>query len=533
MRKYLRWCSLPAIAAIGFVLASCGEESPTAIQEANTPTVTETASTPSFVLVNGQDLTCMGDEAADTLSDGTTFVQGMGANEPYDLNCTANDVVIALAFVDNCVGCTGRIENPDPDPAAPDSIFTCVEGDTLTITGSVSMKSNAQQTRGDIGWWVASDGGDGISGSCTHFWFDTDGSPDGLDDLDGDACGDIGSKDFFASVPLEHPDNTFTIVCQDTNQDNNADAGACTGWKVPGDDLTCPGDQFPGGGETDEDFTKGTLPANKAKCRCDPLDFPIALQRQATVTIVKDLIPSDDPGLFDLQILEYDSATVADSAHKIGDGGSASATILWTTLDEGTANKAYVEETNAYLGTNSGSNAFQFYDTSYECKDDGGSGSVVASGSGPGTGGILLDDLSNGDDIVCTVTNTRIPVPAVSVSKDTVPTFTRKWTWDIDKQAFDQLDAELTTDTTLNLQVDEIFSVGYKVTVTPTSKDTLWNITGTITVSVSDTSGAAALDPFGPYSGTFSVVDTLANNGTKVAATVDCDLVTEGDQTSF
>ena len=124
MRKYLRWCSLPIVAGVAFVLASCGDENvPTAIQEATTPTVTETE-TPAETIPLAEVVTlatpaynCMGDIAATPLPNDPkkTYVQGMGVNQPYDLNCTANDVVIALADVKSCVGCSGGTGTPtDP-----------------------------------------------------------------------------------------------------------------------------------------------------------------------------------------------------------------------------------------------------------------------------------------------------------------------------------------------------------------------------------------------------------------------------------
>ena len=93
MRKALKWVSACMALSIAVFVASC-DDSPTGApdQAAVTP---EAPATPSFDVVIGLDtLSCMGDEAADTTGNGgNTYVQGMGVNDPYDLNCTSNDVI--------------------------------------------------------------------------------------------------------------------------------------------------------------------------------------------------------------------------------------------------------------------------------------------------------------------------------------------------------------------------------------------------------------------------------------------------------
>ncbi len=103
------------------------------------------------------------------------------------------------------------------------------------------------------------------------------------------------------------------------------------------------------------------------------------------VEVVKALSPSDDPGRFDLQI---DGATEADDA---GDGGTTDE----VTLNTGTHTVGEAAGTGTDLAD---------YTSSISCRDANGTGAVVASGNGAGPLNVSVTD---GADIVCTITNTR------------------------------------------------------------------------------------------------------------------------------
>lgn len=100
--------------------------------------------------------------------------------------------------------------------------------------------------------------------------------------------------------------------------------------------------------------------------------------------VVKELTPDTDPGLFSLQI---DGATLAGD---ITNGGTTGELVVNT----GSYSIGEIAGTNTDLSD---------YISTVECKDDNGTGDVVASGSIP------LDVIvATDDDIICVITNTRI-----------------------------------------------------------------------------------------------------------------------------
>ena len=113
-------------------------------------------------------------------------------------------------------------------------------------------------------------------------------------------------------------------------------------------------------------------------------------RRTGKLTVVKDLIPSNDPGLFDLRI---NSEVVADD---VGDGGSGSRDL---------APGDYTVSELAGTGT-----SLADYSSAIEC-DNGD------SGSGTSLAGVSVD---SNDDITCTITNTRNP-GKLTVVKDLIP----------------------------------------------------------------------------------------------------------------
>jgi len=507
MKKHLRWLGACTALLLAVFVMSC-DDGPTTVPdgaETPAPTAAPDAAAPMFDLETAAVLNCMGDEGFATVpgsSPAKPFVQGM--QSATDLNCTSNDVSIALADIDNCVGCTGG----DGSPGNP---YTCVEGSLITISGSVELQSTAEQRRSDIGWWIASDGGTAISGTCQHFYFDTSGDPTGLDDLDpastpADLCGDIDSKAFFGGIPLDKPVTSFQVICQDTDADNQLDAGACTGWKIPGDDQICPNDAAVNGNPVDVmDFVKGTLPANKAKCRCENVNFPVGIERAAKVTVVKDLVPASDPGKFDFLIKDNAGSTVA-TADDVGDAGSTSYDFTWLQQEEGTKNKASVVE---QIG--SPNPGLQFYTISYACTEANNGQTAV---NGTGTGPVNLT-LANNDDWTCTFKNDRIPAPTVTINKTVTTSYDRAWTWSITKKAFDKTPTEIASGTNLTLSVSQIFMLDYEVEVTPGYTDSNIQAGGSIDVTLT---GNAAYQTT-----TFAVTDSLMGTGyTDEELTVTC-----------
>ncbi len=514
MKTSAKWLVLLCAVGVGFTVAACDEEAPMGVQEVTTPPTTDaspadeaaptttplTEATPLFTTsppaTNG--LSCMGDHAVG-------FVNGV--NNPKALNCTSGDVQIALVQV---------------GPSTPE---TCVEGEPVTVDMIAVLQINSNESRSDNGIWIATDGGEpegsGPSGDPTgaetgicDYWALDRGevySNPFVADGDGDDCGGMptGSQGNTYNINL----GEITIVCKDSDNNGSLDAGGCLGWKVPGQNETCPDDAYPGGATGDLlDFVKGTLPGTRAKCRCELLDIPVQVVREATVTVIKDLNPPEDPGKFDLSIRDYEDIQVK-LADDVGDTGQTSHTFTWNQGDEGTTNFASVLEA---AGTpNAG---LQFYNTSYSCVET--FNQVASPITGTGVGPVNLT-LANKDNWVCTYVNDRIPVPTVTVTKDATPTYTRDWDWTITKKLYytaDDVEIPTAPDPASTLGAGPpiampgmVWDLYYLLTVNPTPTDTDFKVAGTITVTV-----AGSLPP---YVGNFTVTDDVGGT----SATVDCD----------
>lgn len=104
------------------------------------------------------------------------------------------------------------------------------------------------------------------------------------------------------------------------------------------------------------------------------------------------------------------------------------------------------------------------------------------------------------DDAQATVNCLRL-----TVTKTATPSFTRAWTWTVDKTS---------TDSTLTLALGQTFLEPYSVTYQATSHDSAWNVAGSITVT----------SPANAPSRTVDVTDVYAGNN----AAVDCNGATAG-----
>jgi len=109
--------------------------------------------------------------------------------------------------------------------------------------------------------------------------------------------------------------------------------------------------------------------------------------RKGKLTVTNVLVPSTDSGRFNLKI---DSTTPASN---VGNGGTTGPQIVLP-------GSHMVSET---AGTNTN---LQNYSTMISCRNSGGAGNVVASGS---TAGPLAVPINPGDDVVCITTNTMLP----------------------------------------------------------------------------------------------------------------------------
>ena len=314
---------------------------------------------------------CMGDVAVGNVN---------GVSGANDLVCTSNDVRIAETEV-----LSGPTE--------------CTEGDIIDVELAADLQSSSDSSRSDIGIWLAEDGGDAVTGSCQHFYFETDALEDLDDSLEDDSCGDIGSGNLFEDVPLDTPTATLQLICRDgvvgdpdNAPDGELDVGSCIGWKVPGQDAVC---------DADGDYPKGTLPGTKSKCNCGNITIPIIVNQEAYVEVIKQVIPEDSADTFDLLI---NGVVEADD---IGDEGTTGR----TKVAAGTATDPGAEVTVSEEGA-----GLDLYTTVLSCVYRG-TNTEVYSGSPNVFEGTF--EIQPDDDIVCTFTNEGIP-PKLTVVKTVV-----------------------------------------------------------------------------------------------------------------
>jgi hypothetical protein len=269
-----------------------------------------------------------------------------------NLNCTANDVRIASFEV---------LEGPG----------TCEEGSNVTATLLARVVGTASE-RYDIGLYVGELGANAKTGGNSCFRDILDFPADtGVFDLEGggDVCGDVvQGTDAFSEV------TDFVLKCQDLNNDGLVDVSTCTSWD-----------------NTKQNVCLSELDAvanTPAKCNCSTVTVPIAIVKTGTIEVIKDLIPSTDPGRFNLQI---DGATAGTGAN-VGDGG----TTGQVTVSAGTNTNPGANHT---VGETAGTGTdLNHYNSSLSCLEAGGS-------TTPDTDGTI--NVQPGDQWTCTITNTR------------------------------------------------------------------------------------------------------------------------------
>ncbi len=127
------------------------------------------------------------------------------------------------------------------------------------------------------------------------------------------------------------------------------------------------------------------------------------VRQTGKLEVKKSLSPTTDPGKFDLQI---DGTTDA-NADDVGHNGSTGE----ETLNTGNHTVGEVAGASTDLAN---------YQKSIECRDDNGTGAVVAS-AGVDNAGPLTVNVTSGSDIVCVITNTR-ETGKLEVKKSLSPT---------------------------------------------------------------------------------------------------------------
>jgi hypothetical protein len=504
------------VVVAGLFTLSCGEDGPTELPDKATE-VTTPQPTPTLATALLSDPNCLND------------LPGNPDSRFNNPTCTANEVVIKILEIISADGVpvTGPVE--------------CVEGTTFDAELIAFFGSNAEE-RYDVGYYLSTDGSeDARTGMCFHGFLtpienggtaDPTGGPpfDGpYRDLEADdatdVCGDILENDevmfedpldpgMFVSVNaiIDVP-QTVPLTCVDPDGDGLLKVGTCTSWEQ---------NESNGANKPSCLDETDAVPGTPSKCNCDPAFIPVNIVRKAHVKVIKDITNEvGTPGTFKLQI--FDAATgpvpgtLLDELDDAGDGDMTQRVeIMWTEDDEPLGNTVFVDED---LGTNS-PRGLQFYNTTYSCVDVGPNNrGTIASGTG--TSDVQLA-LQNRDDIECTYTNDRIPLPTFSVTKTVDNTdFTRSWAWTIEKRVFKEgtptqgcttLGDDI-EDQTLILQLGQPLIACYTVKVTPTPTDGDFSADGTITVSAT---GNAV------YASTSLTIGDIVKPGDHTA-TVNCD----------
>ncbi|HEU4828537.1 MAG TPA: hypothetical protein VFT04_05030 [Gemmatimonadales bacterium] len=300
------------------------------------------------------------------------------------LNCTANDIDIASATVT-----AYSFDDVTYTPLPPGEAIQCNEGQTIFAETEALLQNNAQE-RYDIGVWIATDGGDALTGSCLHFNLVLEEA--GVADLDGgDTCGDMAAGGL-TTVKLD----TLQLVCN-ANENGFVEVGACVGWQnqLNGPERVCADPGSP------QDFRFKTTPDTKSKCNCEPFELPIIVNQTAKLEVVKACVPAAIPGAtFDLLIDGVVEATDAAC------GGTTGA----QTVSAGTNEDPGDDHTFAESGFTAAD-----YTTSYACVNRVGGGDR-GSGTSLGPNNITLQP---DDDVICTFTNTK--QASLKIIKDAVP----------------------------------------------------------------------------------------------------------------
>ena len=218
-----------------------------------------------------------------------------------------------------------------------------------------------------------------------------------LFDTDGDG---FANRALCISTQDGDPYTKTVYTCNDTRADRCA--GADTGNPAS---STCnvavtATQPFGAGSDTPNDLTANCSPTvadtasgdlidvcsfPSGQPNSDPSDCVVARAKAGKLEVKKDLVPSIDTGLFNLQI---DGVTAAPN---VGDNG--------------TTGEVVVSEGNHSVGELAGTNtSLASYTSSIECKDLNGTGSVVASGAVTSLASVPVAD---GADVLCIITNTK------------------------------------------------------------------------------------------------------------------------------
>jgi hypothetical protein len=311
-------------------------------------------------------------------------------NNPKDLNCTSEDLDIAVASASTY--CTGGPATDCKTLASTGGKIQCEAGTHVWVTTTAQVQNHAN-SRYDVGLWIGELGGDAKTGtSCLHFNLieNSNGSLD-LDNQTNDSCGDVA-----ANTNVNVPLGQLELLCVDGNPAADTSAivvSACAGWlnsESPGNrDGICPV-----AGQTGNlGFRYGTTPENSAKCKCTPLELPLDIR--GSITIVKNTVGGNGTFAF---------------THDVGSNSDPTVTSpfnITTVSNTGSQVFAKVPEGTYHITESAPPSGWSF--TSLSCTAGGSVNSQTATIT-----------LAAGANVTCTFTNTKIPT--LTVNKVCVPT---------------------------------------------------------------------------------------------------------------
>ena len=310
-------------------------------------------------------------------------------------HCTANDISIASVDIKSFFDADGE------------HIYTgqeihCKQGDPITLKLNAHLEQTDQAERDNIGIWLATDGGDARTGACNHYNLVAPAlgtTVEGVSNKDGDECGDLFGHTITGDISL----GTVTYQCE-PGTTSSLHIGSCLSWQQ-NDGFQCPESGVLA--DSPHNFRVGTLPGTSSKCNCSGFDLPIIVDQVAHLEVVKACVPTTDGGTFNLSIngtVEKTDATCT------GPGNTTGSKEVSAGTNQSPGATVTFGEANG-TGTDLGS-----YSSTRVCADRAAPNTVrLASGSG--TGGSFT--IQPGQDIICTITNTRLA--SVTIKKVTNP----------------------------------------------------------------------------------------------------------------
>lgn len=179
------------------------------------------------------------------------------AGYPGEMDCTSDDtIVLSLSSLPS----------------------TCIPGAMVNVT--INAEIQVQGSKYDIGWYIATDGGDALTGTCAVSGFHkpteyavmsstTSGGVVSFCDTElenSNQCGDVLLNSNVETATVWVPLLVETAIpCLDDNLDGTLDLSVCLTWRTEETDVAC----FANG-----DLSSGLYPSTSESCHCETYEVP-------------------------------------------------------------------------------------------------------------------------------------------------------------------------------------------------------------------------------------------------------------------